>query len=305
MKFNKKLKWSLGLVGLTAMAFVPMSVALVSCGGNGDSSSDQGNNNGEINAGFEIDENGIIQPLTRNDITPTQYNFDNRLTSNTAKIIDANSLEEANQILNDRWNSLSDEQKIACIKNDIQNWFNFTNLYNYNINFYPFLESQNLESINREIPTWKNYENNDSLMTRNFTSFFINSIELNNDNSFKIDIKSNSITQFKTTSSDIVNSQVNSIPSSIWMNCNVQPSYIQYKNNYYSSLKISFTNIKSKLEYSNWLTSENTPINEFNKRLAIQNAEIVNSTPSQTTNETIYYFLSPYLNIKFNITNSK
>ena len=297
MKFNKKLKWSLGLVGLTAMAFVPMSVALVSCGGNEDSSSNQGNN-----IGGEVDANGIIQPLTKNNITPTQFNFDNSLNGTP---IEVSSIEEANQILNDKWNALSNDQKLECIKNDIQNWFNFTNLYNYNINFYPFLESQNLESINREIPTWKNYENNDSLMTRNFTSFFINSIELNNDNSFKIDIKSNSITQFKTTISDIVNSQVNSIPSSIWMNCNVQPSYIQYKNNYYSSLKISFTNIKSKLEYSNWLTSENTPINEFNKRLAIQNAEIVNSTPSQTTNETIYYFLSPYLNIKFNITNSK
>lgn len=300
MKFNKKLKWSFGLVGLTAMAVVPMSVALVSCGENGDSSSNKGNNISVV-----VDSNGIIQPLTKSNITPTQYNFDNRLTSDTAEIINVNSLEEANQILNDRWSALSNDQKLECIKNDIQNWFDFTNLYTYNINFYTFLESQNLESINREIPTWKNYENNDSLMTRNFTSFFINSIELNNDNSFKIDIKANSITQFKTTSSDIVNSQVNSIPSSIWMNCNVQPSYIQYKNNYYSSLKISFTNFKSKLEYSNWLTSENTPINEFNKRLAIQNAEIVNSTPSQTTNETIYYFLSPSLNLKFNITNSK
>ena len=302
MKFNKKLKCSFGLIGLTAMAVVPMSVALVSCGGNGDSSSDQGNNIGGVNGGFVVDQNGIIQPLTKSDITPTEYNFDNSLNSTP---IEVSSIEEANQILNDKWNALSNDQKLECIKNDIQNWLDFTNLYNYSINCYPFLESQNLVSINREIPTWKNYENNDSLMTRNFTSFFINSIELNNDNSFKIDIKSNSITQFKTTSSDIVNSQVNSMPSSIWMNCNVQPSYIQYKNNYYSSLKISFTNIKSKLEYSNWLTSENTPINEFNKRLAIQNAEIVNSTPSQTTNETIYYFLSPSLNTKFNITNSK
>ena len=70
MKKIKSLKYLLSIAALSALAIVPTSIAITSCN-NSDKNSDSSS------SGVVVDKNGIIQPLTKNDITPTEYNFDN------------------------------------------------------------------------------------------------------------------------------------------------------------------------------------------------------------------------------------
>ena len=305
MKLTKKLKWSLGLVGLTAMAVVPMSVALVSCGGNGDSSSNQGNNNGGV-----IDSNGIIQPLTKSDITPTQFNFDNSLNGTP---IEVSSIEEANQILNNKWNSLSDEQKIACIKNDIQNWYNYINL---NCSGSATASSGNIEDPNEslcinfappenDIPTFVDYDDPDytNLKYRGFLIQNLSTIVANN-NYFNITISGSQILQYLINDSQIVNSQMKMNQSLIISDINISCKLLQYQNKIFSGIIISpnsFSKGISTLEScTNWITNESTPINEYTKRIY---NEMIGKPYEENFNE-VLIFPSPFLNMIFNIKNN-
>ena len=306
MKFNKKLKWSLGLVGLTAMTFVPMSVALVSCGGNGDSSSDQGNNNGGV-----VDSNGIIQPLTKSDITPTQFNFDNRLTDDTAEIINVNSLEEANQILNDRWNALSNDQKLECIKNDIQNWYNYINL-NCSGSVTDWIGNPNdLLCINfdppkNSIPTFvdKYDPNYTNLKYRSFMIQNLSTIVANN-NYYNITISSYQTLQYLINNSPVVNSQMKINQSFIISDINISCKLLQYQNKIFSGIIITPNSSSKETSLvescTNWITNESTPINEYMKK---SYNEIIGK-PYEDYFDQVLIFPSPSLNLKFNITNSK
>lgn len=302
MKFNKKLKWSFGLVGLTAMAIVPMSVALVSCGGNGDSSSNQG---------FVVDENGIIQPLTKSDITPTQYNFDNRLTSDTAEIKQANSLEEANQILNDKWNSLSDEEKIACIKNDIQNWFN--QIW-YNLDFFDnsYCLLPNNGTINNQLldsnpANWGEPSNNDP-NSRNMYCCNINNIDIKN-NLFNLNYNSSIVWQEKLPNSATVDAQLEYVYNCIYENITINPIVLNVNNKYVSGLAFS-TNTNSSMNVK-MESVQNCIINESIQGYTSSDiAEVKNMigkkiSSSPLENNRYCNIISPYLNIKFNINNSK
>ena len=308
MKFNKKLKWSLGFVGLTAMAVVPMSVALVSCGENGDSSSNQGNNNGGV-----VDSNGIIQPLTKSDITPTQFNFDNRLTDDTAEIINVNSLEEANQILNDRWNALSNDQKLECIKNDIQNWYNYINLNCSGsgsvtdwIGNPNDLLCINFDPPKNSIPTFVVDDDDPSYTNLKYRSFMIQNLStiVANNNYYNITISGNQTLQYLINNSPVVNSQMKMNQSLKISNVNISCKLLQYQNKIFSGIIIT-PNSSSKettiLEScTNWITNESTPINEYMKK---SYNEIIGK-PYEDSFDQVLIFLSPSLNLKFNITTS-
>lgn len=307
MKISKKLKWSLGLVGLTAMTVVPMSVALSSCS----SGSSDNNDNNSANGGV-VDENGIIQPLSKSDITPTQFNFDNRLTSNTAEIKQVNSLEEANQILNDKWNVLSDEQKIACIKNDIQNWYNYINL---NCSGSATASSGNIEDPNEslcinfvppknDIPTFVDYDDTDytNLKYRGFLIQNLSTIVANN-NYFNITISGSQILQYLINDSAIVNSQMKMNQSLIISDINISCKLLQYQNKIFSGIIItpnSFSKGISTLEScTNWITNESTPINEYTKKIY---NEMIGKPYEENFNK-VLIFPSPYLNMIFEINN--
>ena len=303
MKFNKKLKWSLGLVGLTAMAAVPMSVALVSCGGNGDSSSNQGNNIGGV-----VDSNGIIQPLTKSDITSTQYNFDNSLNGTP---IEVSSIEEANQILNDKWNSLSEEEKIACIKNDIQNWYNYINL-NCSGSVTDWIGNPNdLLCINfdppkNSIPTFvdKYDPNYTNLKYRSFMIQNLSTIVANN-NYYNITISSYQTLQYLINNSPVVNSQMKINQSFIISDINISCKLLQYQNKIFSGIIITPNSSSKETSLvescTNWITNESTPINEYMKK---SYNEIIGK-PYEDPFDQVLIFPSPSLNLKFNITKSK
>lgn len=317
MKFNKKLKWSFGLIGLTAMAVVPMSVALVSCGGNGDSSSNKGNNISVV-----VDSNGIIQPLTKSNITPTQYNFDNRLTNDTAEIINVNSLEEANQILNDRWSALSNDQKLECIKNDIQNWFN-QGWYNVNFHSYSDYVLPNRNQVDYFLPnsgTIDNYllvsrpadwggPNTYNDPNRRVISWCnINNINIKN-NLFNLNYNLSYVDQEKVQNSPMLVAQFEYVYNYIYENIIINPIVLNVNNKYISGLVFS-TNSHSimniKME-SGQKYNINESIEGFTSSDIAEAKNMIGKTfySDRLENNRYYNIISPYLNIKFNITNSK
>ncbi len=322
MKISKKLKWGLGLVGLTAMAVVPMSVALSSCS----SGSSDNNDNNSANGGV-VDENGIIQPLSKIDITPTQFNFDNRLTSNTAEIKQVNSLEEANQILNDKWNALSDEQKIACIKNDIQNWLNF-----YLLNNSCYTETSFLNKISTKNTIFDNYMNlispsDNGDFNKNWNSYSdelpnvqqrvfptqnsISKINFNN-NVLNISIEQNECYQQKFLNSKNVESQVLVEIKYNFNNLEVQPKLLLYNNQYLAGFFINTTNNSTGnfqyLKTSNWIINESTGITEYEEKLSNDYLPYDFSLTSDIVpSQNLIYgatIPSPYLNMIFEINNN-
>ena len=82
MKLNKKIKWTLGTLGMTAITTIPISVALIGCSKSDDGSSNSNDNNDNnkpsqdnslINDNFESNMQDLNKPFD-DSTTQEQYN---------------------------------------------------------------------------------------------------------------------------------------------------------------------------------------------------------------------------------------
>ncbi len=314
MKISKKLKWGLTLLGVGMVAAIPMGIALSSCSSSDDNNNDNNNNNqnnGGNNNGFVVDENGIIQPLTKNDITPTTYNFDNRLTSNTAEIKQVSSLEEANKILNDQWNSLSDKQKLECIKNDIQNWFNQSW---YNVDFLSssdyFLPNNGTidnQLLNSNPVMWGGPNNDNDPNFRNMSICNVNNINTKN-NLFNLNYNYSLVRQNKLPNSATVDAQSKYVYNYIYENITINPIVLNVNNKYVSGLVFS-TNANSSMNVK-MESVQNCIINESIEGFTSSDIANVKNMigekfpPEPLENNWYSNIISPYLNMIFEINNN-
>ncbi len=307
MKKIKSLKYLLGIGALSALAIVPTSIAITSC-----NNSDK--NSGSSSSGVVVDKNGIIQPLTKNDITPTEYNFDNSL--NPTDSLNVNSIEEANQLLEQKWNSLSEQQKLDCIKNDIQNWMNWNNLYtsanttlssvssdNLNINYDDICINFTDPIIN--YPNFKIDDNNPNLEYRDFVVRNLIDINLNNDGTYNLIFSKYNVLQYLLNTDSNISSQFKMNQVHTISNINISYKLMKRNNIIFSSLIViptSNSTISAQCEsFSNWIINEQTPITNSYKEYCENN--IVGQTMNDSYNE--YTTIpSPFLNMIFTINNN-
>ena len=312
MKISKKLKWGLSLLGVGAVSIIPMGVVLSSCSSSDDSNngdnSNNNQNNGGANNGFVVDENGIIQPLTKNDITPTKYNFDNRLTANTAEIKQISSLEEANQELMRTWNNLKEEEKLACIENDIQNWFN-QSWYNSEFTSTWVWDNQSTpipaELLEKNSGVWDSDSRSMAIATLNNVSLTNNN--LNFTYNFSI------VCQAKSLNSATVDAQFEYTYNYNYENITLTPIILQINNNQYvSGFKFSYnsnSNFIGTLDsITNYIINESiegftsSDIADWKNNIG---GKIIENTSTDPELLNQYgCIISPYLNMIFEINNN-
>ncbi len=327
MKISKKLKWGLSLLGVGIASAIPLSISLVSC------SSDDDSNNG-----LKFGSNGIIEPITQNDVEPVDNNFDNSFqyidsskfnniyNSNYSIATTVNQFKnEINKDLNNTWYNLNSKKKLDIAWNDVKNWFDFCNLYNYNILTTPFSTNtyfgrvyHSSFSSNRRLPNWTKYSSS-NYSTRTFSIYNLNSIDINNDGTFNIEIKCNNVYQYLVDGDKEVSSQCVKENTLKWFNCTIEPifmnagnsysyrpsyydPYIYYYQYYISAIKITPESFQSNFSYSNWIFDESTPINSFHKDLADIQADNYNKEKfyyNDGSTITSYNFISPSLNLVY------
>lgn len=230
--------------------------------------------------------------------------------------INVNSIEEANQLLEEKWNSLSEQQKLDCIKNDIQNGYNWRNLFQsggclslsinddqnqyYNqicIDFTdPHIIKPTFSSVNDE-----NYPN---VKDRGIMVINLKTINLNSDGTYNFVLNGYQVYQCLLNTDSIVSSQVKMNAIMKISNVNISYKLMKRNNIIFSSLLISpnsNSTIYTKYEsLTNWKLNENTPINAFYKN------EMEGAIANAYTDIYDNYDLipSPYLNMLFTINSS-
>lgn len=80
IKLNKKIKWTLGVLGMTTIVAVPMSVALIGCSKSNDGSSNSNDNNDNNKPS---QDNSLINDNFASNMQDLSIPFDDKYYSRT------------------------------------------------------------------------------------------------------------------------------------------------------------------------------------------------------------------------------
>lgn len=281
MKISKKLKWTLGLIGLTSISIIPMSVALTSCGNGGDKynndefSTNFVENMKDPNASILINESKYNQILKIHDnyldmIKNTSVNSPNELAANWLESATEKDIEEMLLINFNRedkflfnykhWNETKNIKQFIDV--EIINYDKNSKNLSFKLKFYYNFYSEVNINLNKDDP-YNEYgiDANETyyIMEQNYLEYNINNFKLIMCDATNLEHNNNPLPTL--TLGIQTNSSIECINSNAKYNSNILEIY----NKIFNNVKNSLDNPSDALKSLEKISSQHTELINISK----------------------------------------